>query len=125
MTFASPAAARSAIDPNVVRSQDNILGNALNTHTMDPSVHLQSSTTANRPTAALAGDGAKWLDKDTGRVYYSNAVAWTEIDYLTLNGGTQSTIGANGAASALTANPVGYVKVLIGGTARIIPYYTP
>ena len=33
------------------------------------------------------------------------------------------TIGANGAATALTANPVGYVKVKVGGTERQIPYY--
>lgn len=37
---------------------------------------------------------------------------------------TQTTIGANGAASALTANPVGYLVVTINGTDRIIPYYT-
>lgn len=36
---------------------------------------------------------------------------------------TQTTIGANGAASALTANPVGYLIVNIAGTNRIIPYY--
>lgn len=37
---------------------------------------------------------------------------------------TFTTIGANGAASALTANPVGYVVVMIGNTAVQIPYYT-
>jgi hypothetical protein len=37
---------------------------------------------------------------------------------------TQTTIGANGAASALTANPVGYLVVTLNGTDRIIPYYT-
>jgi len=36
---------------------------------------------------------------------------------------TQQTIGSNGLASALTANPVGYVKVKVGGTERIMPYY--
>ena len=36
---------------------------------------------------------------------------------------TFTTIGANGAASALTANPVGYVVVMIGNTAYQIPYY--
>ena len=39
------------------------------------------------------------------------------------NTGTQSTIGANGAASALTANPVGYLKIKIAGADRIIPFY--
>lgn len=36
---------------------------------------------------------------------------------------TQTTIGANGAASALTANPVGYLKIKINNTEYIIPYY--
>lgn len=36
---------------------------------------------------------------------------------------TQTTIGANGAATALTANPVGYVTVMIGDTPYQIPYF--
>ena len=42
---------------------------------------------------------------------------------IDFNTPTQSTIGANGAASALTANPVGYLKIKIGGADRIIPFY--
>lgn len=36
---------------------------------------------------------------------------------------TFTTIGANGAATALTANPAGYITVMIGNTAFQIPYY--
>jgi len=36
---------------------------------------------------------------------------------------TQTTIGANGAATALTANPVGYITVMVGNSAMQIPYY--
>ncbi len=36
---------------------------------------------------------------------------------------TFTTIGSNGAATALTANPVGYIVVMIGNTAVQIPYY--
>jgi hypothetical protein len=36
---------------------------------------------------------------------------------------TSATIGANGAASAPTANPVGYMKVKVNGTQYQIPYY--
>lgn len=36
---------------------------------------------------------------------------------------TFTTIGSNGAASALTANPVGYLTVMIGNTAYQMPYY--
>ena len=36
---------------------------------------------------------------------------------------TSTTIGANGAASALTANPVGYIKIKVNGTTYQLPYY--
>lgn len=36
---------------------------------------------------------------------------------------TSTTIGANGAASALTANPVGYLKIKVNGTTYQLPYY--
>lgn len=36
---------------------------------------------------------------------------------------TQTTIGANGGASALTALPVGYITVMVGNTAYQVPYY--
>jgi len=42
----------------------------------------------------------------------------------TYNLTTQSTIGANGAASALTANPLGYLVIDLNDTEVIIPYYT-
>ncbi len=38
---------------------------------------------------------------------------------------TQATIGANGAATALTANPVGYLTIMIGNAPFIVPYYNP
>lgn len=44
---------------------------------------------------------------------------------LTLSSPTTfTTIGANGAASALTANPVGYLVINLGNTSVQIPYYT-
>lgn len=36
---------------------------------------------------------------------------------------TNTTIGANGAATALTANPVGYITILIGNVAYQVPYF--
>jgi hypothetical protein len=35
----------------------------------------------------------------------------------------QSTVGAAGGATALPATPTGYLKVVIGGTEYVIPYY--
>lgn len=62
--------------------------------------------------------------------YRNNTVTGTQTlpagtANVEINGTTQTTIGANGAATALTANPVGYTKVNISGTARIVPYYNP
>lgn len=42
---------------------------------------------------------------------------------VAIGGVKQTTIGANGAASALTANPVGYIQCDVGGVAAVIPYY--
>jgi len=42
------------------------------------------------------------------------------IDLLTA---TQATVGSAGGASALPGQPTGYIKVKIGGTMRVIPFY--
>jgi len=36
---------------------------------------------------------------------------------------TQTTIGANGTATALTANPVGYITIMVGNSPFQLPYY--
>jgi hypothetical protein len=36
---------------------------------------------------------------------------------------TQSTVGSAGGASALPANPSGYIEFKINGTPYVIPYY--
>lgn len=59
------------------------------------------------------------------------ALASTSADLVLYSSGlidiknqtTVTTIGANGAASALTANPVGYLKIKINGTTYQLPYY--
>lgn len=40
-----------------------------------------------------------------------------------LNTATQTTVGSAGAASALPGTPTGYIKIKIGGTMRVIPFY--
>jgi len=42
------------------------------------------------------------------------------IDLLTA---TQTTVGSAGGANALPGQPTGYIKVKIGGTMRVIPFY--
>ena len=51
----------------------------------------------------------------------NNPIVLGDLNLASAN--TQTTIGANGAATALTANPVGYVTINIGNTAYQIPYY--
>lgn len=43
--------------------------------------------------------------------------------HVTFGGVTRTTIGANGAATALTANPLGYIDINVAGTIAQIPYY--
>jgi hypothetical protein len=42
---------------------------------------------------------------------------------INIQAGTDTQIGDNGAASALTANPVGYLQIQINGSDYQIPYY--
>jgi hypothetical protein len=65
---------------------------------------------------------------DGGTYGQKFAVAWDGMpDFVTAN--LQTTIGSNGAAAALTANPLGYIRVRVGGVAGtpgaivLIPYY--
>jgi hypothetical protein len=57
----------------------------------------------------MNNSGITLAPKGTSRVNFATA--------------TSSTIGANGSASALTANPVGYLKIKVNGTEYQIPYY--
>jgi len=80
-----------------------------------------SSTTSAVAIGANAVAGSEGIAIGRGAVAGANKLALGSATYAL---STQTTIGANGAASALTANPVGYLEVVINGTARIIPYYT-
>ena len=42
---------------------------------------------------------------------------------LNLTTDTQTTVGSAGGASALPGAPTGYIKIKIGGTLRVIPYW--
>jgi hypothetical protein len=64
---------------------------------------------------------ADTIQNDTSNGDISISTQGTGV--VDFNTATQTTIGANGAASALTANPVGYLKIKIGGADRIIPFY--
>jgi hypothetical protein len=50
----------------------------------------------------------------------AKSAAAGEVSY---GGSTQTTVGAAGAASALPANPTGYVIINVAGTDRVFPFY--
>ena len=47
----------------------------------------------------------------------------TDSGDVMLGTSTQTTVGSAGAASALPANPTGYLRFFIGATEFVIPYY--
>lgn len=69
--------------------------------------------------------GYRALNTASNQVVLGNASITTtilrgEVDFT---GSTRTTIGANGAASALSANPVGYIDIRVGGSNFQVPYY--
>ena len=58
--------------------------------------------------------------------HVSNADLQLDTDgtgYLDIRTDTQATVGSAGSASALPGQPTGYIKIKIGGTLRVIPFY--
>lgn len=82
-SFSTPQRGDS-LDANVVRGNDNTLRSAYVDHDADPGIHVQSSDLASRPSASVAGAGAKWMTTDnTGanprRLWYSDGTSWYEV----------------------------------------------
>ena len=77
------------------------------------------------------GTGSVVLDQisitdNTITTHVSNADLKLDTDgtgYLDILTDTQSTVGSAGGASALPGAPTGYVKIKIGGTLRVIPFW--
>jgi hypothetical protein len=87
-----------------------------------------ADTGMTRISAGLVGVGTGAQGSFAGSLKASNlittgAAASAGASTVAFGGTTQTTIGANGGASALTALPLGYITVNVGGTAAIIPYY--
>lgn len=59
----------------------------------------------------------------TGVVNINGTAASTTAGHLQLGSGSQTTVGAAGAASALPANPTGYLLAYRGTSQIAIPYY--
>jgi hypothetical protein len=59
----------------------------------------------------------------SGQVTIGGTSASSSAGQVSIGGVTRTTIGANGAASALTALPLGYIDAYVGSTPVSIPYY--
>lgn len=55
--------------------------------------------------------------------WFTGAATAPAAGQLAIGGTQRTTIGANGGASALTANPLGFIDGYVGATAVQIPYY--
>ena len=58
--------------------------------------------------------------------HISNADLQLDTDgtgYLDIRTDTQTTVGSAGGGDALPGTPTGYIKIKIGGTLRVIPFY--
>jgi hypothetical protein len=67
------------VNPDVVRGNDTILQRALNAHDADGTIHVQSSTLANRPAAGVAG--RLWVTENAGvyQFWFDDGTAWQPI----------------------------------------------
>lgn len=75
-----------------------------------------------RDTLGSVNEVARW--SELGQLQLQPRAAGTVALTVSANASTATTVGAAGVASALPANPVGYLRITIAGTVRKIPYYT-
>lgn len=74
----------------------------------------------------LAAAGALQFLPVGESIFYTNGVQKFAINSAgrpRFDGGTQTTVGAAGGASALPATPTGYIIIDVGGTEYVMPYY--
>ena len=69
----------------------------------------------------LLGTGAKILQITTNEdlVLETNGTGTLRLN----NPQTQATVGSAGSAASLPGQPTGYIKINLGGTVRVIPFY--
>lgn len=91
--FTAPINGTSPIDANAVRNNDNTLRASYVAHDADTGVHVQSSDSASRPTAGVAG--RKWITTDSNKpqFWYDNGSAWLEVGDVSTTF-TTTTVGA-------------------------------
>lgn len=91
--FVAPVNGTQPIDASEVLSNDEALRAKYNAHDDDATIHPQSSVTASRPSAGVAG--RLWFSSDDLSWAYDNGVSWDALAYAPAVHGH--------AASAITA----------------------
>jgi len=76
-------------------------------------------------TTTLGQSASAWSALWTQQAIVTAAAQNNGAGTISFGSGTASTIGAAGAASALPANPVGYMIINVAGNQMKIPYYNP
>tara|TARA_X000001036_G_scaffold403474_1_gene410034 strand:+ start:1846 stop:3354 length:1509 start_codon:yes stop_codon:yes gene_type:complete len=98
---------------------------------MGPIAKIKPSVTNDDVVIESNGTGSVVLDQvsitdNKITTHVSNADLQLDTDgtgYLDIRTATQATVGSAGSASALPGQPTGYIKIKIGGTLRVIPFY--
>jgi len=103
-------------------------GTTLGTGTLQAVGNLFSMACDVRPSTTNArtlGTAAlTWASMFTGYINLSQAAISAATGTINLGGTTATTVGATGAASALPAQPLGYMIAYVGTAQVKIPYYT-
>lgn len=70
-----------------------------------------------------AGSGATGGAVTIGGTNAESVTIGRATKIIGINGVTQTTVGAAGAATALPAQPTGYFQFTVNGTLRVVPFY--
>lgn len=86
------------------------------------SIRLRIGST-DRVLATNTGASVTGVAAVTGGLDLTGACPTAAASHVAIGGTVRTTVGANGAATALTANPLGYLDIDVAGTIAQIPYY--
>ena len=123
------------LNAGTISAQDGILGisTALvqNTIFMARGSKIQANSTNDDVVIESNGTGSVIVDQvsitdNKITTHVSNADLQLDTDgtgFIDIRTDSQTTVGSAGSATAIPAQPTGYIKIKIGGTLRVIPFY--
>jgi len=123
------------LNAGTISAQDGILGisTALvqNTLFMSRGAKIQANSTNDDVVIESNGTGSVIVDQvsitdNKITTHVSNADLQLDTDgtgFIDIRTDSQTTVGSAGSATAIPAQPTGYIKIKIGGTLRVIPFY--